>query len=230
VLIKAPPPSIESRLLPKGRLEALTDGIFAVTMTLLVLDLKLPQHIDFGDSMGAALADMLPRFDHYVISFIVLCLFWVAHLRMMRHVREIDPPFLWLNLGFLLCTTFVPAFTAFVGDNPGHPRPAILYGMNLMAILSCEAAMWRRALLHLANDTVTEPLAMWHWVRERFLFGLAVVAIGMGLAVAQAQLGMHTRYASYVYLLLLGAGILDPKLRFARAVRRLRNVFSASRE
>ena len=228
--VKLPSSPMESRLLPKGRLEALTDGIFAVTMTLLVLDLKLPEHVEFGDSIGAALADLLPRFDHYVISFVVLCLFWIAHLRMMRHVRDIDPLFLWLNLGFLLCTTFVPAFTAFVGNNPGHPRPAILYGMNLAAILACEAAMWRRALLHLANDTVTEPTAMWQWVRKRFVFGLVVVTLGMGLAAAQAQLGMRTRYASYVYLLLLGAGVLQPKLQVERAIHAVRRLVSASRE
>jgi uncharacterized membrane protein len=225
----APQPA-EPLVLPKGRLEALTDGIFAVTMTLLVLDLKLPEHIDFGDSIGAALDDLLPRFDHYVISFVVLCVFWVAHLRVMRRIRDIDAHFLWLNLAFLLCTTFVPAFTAFVGNNPGHPRPAILYGLDLIALLAFEALMWRRGLLHLANDSVHDAPLLWRWVRDRFLFAVAIVLLGMGLAVMQAQLGMRTRYASYVYLLLIGAGVVRPRLRMDRAVHAVRKVVSASRE
>jgi uncharacterized membrane protein len=192
--------------------EALTDGIFAVSMTLLVLDLKLPEHIGPGDSIAAALTDLLPRFDHYVISFIVLCLFWIAHLRIMRRIRDIDQVFLWINLVFLLCTTFVPAFTAFIGNNPGHPRPAILYGLNLAALIGCEALMWRHGLLHLANDSVTDARDMWRWVRDRFLFALGVVALGIAVEVVQAQLGVRTRYGAYIYLLLIGAGVLKPRV------------------
>lgn len=109
--------------LPKARLEALTDGIFAVTMTLLVLDLKFPP--DALDRQGAflsALAAILDRLDNYVISFLALCVFWVSHARLMRRLRDPDAAFVWLNLGFLLLTTLVPSLSTLVGDSPTHPR------------------------------------------------------------------------------------------------------------
>ena len=75
---------LESVPLPKARLEALTDGIFAVTMTLLVLDLKFPAHaLDRESNFLTALAAMVDRFDDYVISFVALCVFWLAHLRLL---------------------------------------------------------------------------------------------------------------------------------------------------
>ncbi|MBS0320861.1 MAG: DUF1211 domain-containing protein [Proteobacteria bacterium] len=211
----AGPASPDATPLPKGRLEALTDGIFAVSMTLLVLDLKLPEHVAFTDDIGTNLAELLPRFDHYVISFVVLCLFWLSHLRMMRRLREVDGPFMALNLAFLLFTTFVPAFTAFVGNNPGHPRPAILYGLNLALILCCEALMWRRTLLKLANDSIAEPQVAWHAVRNRLAVALGIVVAGMTIPILQAHHGIQGHYGAYVYVLLLAVGVVQPKLHRA---------------
>ncbi len=204
--------SVDPAPLPKGRLEALTDGIFAVSMTLLVLDLKLPEHVAFTDDISVSLAELLPRFDHYVISFVVLCLFWLSHLRMMRRLREVDATFMALNLAFLLFTTFVPAFTAFVGNNPGHPRPAILYGLNLALILICEALMWRHTLLKLANETVERPDAAWRGVRNRLAVALAIVIAGMAIPILQAHHGIAGHYGAYVYVLLLAVGVVQPKL------------------
>ena len=91
--------------LPKTRLEALTDGIFAVSMTLLVLDLHFPPHVfDLEASAWRALVAVLVRLDDYVISFVALCIFWLAHLRLLNRLREADIGFIWLNLVFLLLT------------------------------------------------------------------------------------------------------------------------------
>src|SRR6188474_1730829 len=148
--------------LPRSRLENLTDGIFAVTMTLLVLDLKFPEHVfDLESSAWVAMLATLNRLDDYVISFVALCIFWLAHLRLLGRLREPDTTFTWLNLAFLLVTTLVPTLTSLVGDNPAHPRAAILYGANLVAILAIEAAMWRRMCRRLANASVGDPEALW---------------------------------------------------------------------
>ena len=197
--------------LPKPRLEALTDGIFAVSMTLLVLDLQFPPHVFDREASGwSALVALLVRLDDYVISFLVLCIFWLAHLRLLNRLREADMAFIWLNLVFLLLTTLVPSLTALIGDNPGHPRAAILYGANLALILVFEGMMWRRMCLSLANETVTDPAALWRFVRTRFALAIGVVIAAVATALVEIRLGVSEGRASYVYLLLLGAGATRP--------------------
>jgi uncharacterized membrane protein len=195
--------------LPKSRLEAITDGIFAVTMTLLVLDLKLPDVTGATPREAMArLVEQLPHFDDYVISFVVLCVFWLAHLRLLRRVGDIDASFTWLNLAFLLFTTFVPPLTAFIGHNSEQPVAAVLYGINLILILLCEALMWRRAAHHLVNESVTDAEALWRFMRWRFLMAALVIVLGMVAALVEIETDTNVGYASYVYLLLIAAGIV----------------------
>jgi len=195
--------------LPKARLEALTDGIFAVTMTLLVLDLKLPEHLG-GDhaEVVASLLALLPHVDDYVISFVVLCVFWLAHLRLLARLRDVDTAFVWLNLAFLLFTTFVPTLTALIGNNADRPVAAILYGWNLLLILLCETLMWRHASRHHFNDSVLDAPGVWQLMRKRFLFAAAVIVAGVACALLEIAFASRVDYASYVYLLLIAAGVV----------------------
>ena len=202
---------VVSTPLPKSRLEALTDGIFAVTMTLLVLDLKFPEHVfDREASAWSAMVATLNRFDDYVISFVALCIFWLAHLRLLRRLKEPDMLFVWLNLIFLLMTTFLPALTALIGENPTHPRAAILYGSNLALILLFEILMWHRMCRKLYNDSVTDPEALWRFVRVRFGMAMAIIVAGVLIALTEIRLGVSEGKASYIYLLLLAAGVAKP--------------------
>jgi uncharacterized membrane protein len=191
-------------------MEALTDGIFAVTMTLLVLDLKLPEHMGANTrEVMANLAALLPHMDDYVISFVILCVYWLAHLRLLRRLREIDTTFVWLNMAFLLFTTFVPPLTAFIGHNPTQPVAAIVYGADLLLILSCEALMWRHAARrHHFDETLTDAATLWHEMRRRFLLAALIIALGMVGAVVEIEFATNVGYASYLYLLLIAAGIM----------------------
>lgn len=200
--------------LPKGRLEALTDGIFAVSMTLLVLDLKFPEgSLDSPDGIWQTLLKLQDQFDDYVISFVVLCVFWLGHNRLMQRAREIDATFMWLNLMFLLFTTFVPPLTIFVGHNPNHPRAAILYGVNLALITLFELLLWRRCLLHLANESVLDARNAWRTVRRRYLIAICVVLLGIAAALIEIDIGRTSGLGHYIYLLLIAAGIMRPMPR-----------------
>ena len=195
--------------LPKSRLEALTDGIFAVTMTLLVLDLKLPDVAgDTPRQAVARLVGLLPHLDDYVISFVVLCVFWLAHLRVLRRIEEVDASFTWLNLLFLLFTTFVPPLTAFLGHNSEQPVAAVTYGCNLILILLCEALMWRRAAHHLMKDPEVDGDALWRFMRRRFAAAALVIVLGMVAALVEIEFATNVSFASYIYLLLIAAGIV----------------------
>ena len=96
--------------LPKARLEAITDGIFAVAMTLLVLDVRIPAPVP-GRTVFDELGQLVDRLDNYVISFVVLAVFWIGHLRVMRRLREPDTSFTVTNLAFAFFTTLVPPLT-----------------------------------------------------------------------------------------------------------------------
>jgi uncharacterized membrane protein len=205
--MSTPPP------LPKSRIEALTDGIFAVTMTLLVLDLRLPEAPANPDRMVDALAALVPRVDDYAISFLVLCVFWMAHMSLARLLHGVDRSFVWQNLLFLLFTTFVPPLTAFVDHNASRPEAALVYGFNLLAIIGLEAALWRRGLYRLAGLPPDEATPMWRVARRRSLFAGAVVVTGIILALLEIELRTEVALAPYVYLLVLAAGMLRPVIR-----------------
>jgi uncharacterized membrane protein len=195
--------------IPKSRLEAITDGIFAVTMTLLVLDLKFTERVSHDPSrILRDLLAILPYVDDYIISFVVLCVFWLAHLRLIGRVREVDATFTWLNLAFLLFTTFVPPLTSWVGEEARQPAAAVVYGTNLILILGFEALMWRRACLHLFNDSDGAGAALWREMRTRFLRAALVILAGVVAALIEIEAGTKLGLASYVYLLLIGAGLV----------------------
>jgi len=197
--------------LPKARLEALTDGIFAVTMTLLVLDIKFPDPEPGQTAFGAFLS-LVDRLDNYVISFVVLAVFWLGHLRLFNRCREVDVGFVALNLAFLLLTTLVPPLTTLLGDHPRLPRAAVLYGGNLLLILACEALLWRRACRGLANETLHDPLATWRIVRRRYALAMGVVLAGIVTALVEITLRENPNAAPWLYLLLIGAGVVRPPL------------------
>jgi uncharacterized membrane protein len=197
-----------AHLLGKGRIEALTDGIFAVAMTLLVLDVKLPiQPADLdGPGLRAALLALLPKFESYVVSFIVLCVFWLGHHRLMHQVKQVDHGFLWLNLLFILFITVVPFATSLMGAYRDLDDVAVIYGVNLAAILGVQCLMWRRAMFRLREGSATESAAMWQVVRNRYLFAFGVVAIALALAL------LDVAFAIYTYLLFLVVGTLRPRV------------------
>src|SRR4029453_10660963 len=205
---------IEPLPLSKGRLEALTDGIFAVTMTLLVLDLKFTDRV--SGEPGRVVHDLvklLPYIDDYVISFVVLCVFWLAHMRLMRRVRDVDSAFAWMNLAFLLFTTFVPPLTSWIGHEAQQPAAAIVYGVNMLFINALEALMWRRACLHLSNESVTDPKALWGELRKRFVIVAVIIIGGIATALVEIEIATGVGYASYVYLLMIFAAVFRPKQR-----------------
>jgi uncharacterized membrane protein len=200
------------RHLPKSRVDALTDGIFAVTMTLLVLDLRPPDGVGADHAaFWQKLSELTPRLDDYLISFVVLALLWVGHHRLTHSVRHVDAGFVWMNLFFILLATFLPLTTSLIGEHPGVPGAALLYGVNLALIVVAQALMWRRGLLHLVEGDPAEGRTMWRVVRTGFLLVLAVVLAAMLAAMLDFE------WSAYVYLLLLALVALRPWFKRATA-------------
>jgi uncharacterized membrane protein len=130
--------------LSRNRVEALTDGVFAVAMTLLVLDIKVPElqsPFDISQLPGRLLA-LWPKFLSYTISFVILGVYWVGHHIQLSYIRRVDRPLLWINLLFLLWVGLVPFSTALLSEYPMAQIATTVYGLNLIAIGVTLAVHW----------------------------------------------------------------------------------------
>ena len=123
--------------LSKHRIEALVDGIFAVAMTLLVIELKLPEHVQATSSAELlhVLGDLAPTFGSWVISFLVLALFWVGNHRLYSYVRHLDGPLTWYTILMLAGASLLPFASAVNGRFLSQLAQGVYASvMTLMAI------------------------------------------------------------------------------------------------
>jgi uncharacterized membrane protein len=173
------------------RLIAFSDGVMAVAITLLVLDLKLPEGLTAGDLYVA-----LPALSHavwcYVLSFIVIGLLWMAHHNQFAHIRRIDGVLMWLNLFFLMAVALIPFTTSVMSDHQ-TALPTMMYAAVLMAVALLLAAIWGYACRRpeLMSTDVT-PVMRRQGVIDP-LFVAVVFALSIGVAhVAGSAAGQWT--------------------------------------
>ena len=111
----------------KGRLEAFSDGVFAVIITIMVLELKVPHGSDME-----ALGPVIPVFLSYVLSFVFVGIYWNNHHHMLHAVHRVNGFVMWANLHLLFWLSLVPFITAWMGENHRLAMPVALYGMVLL--------------------------------------------------------------------------------------------------
>jgi uncharacterized membrane protein len=111
----------------KGRLEAFSDGVLAIIITIMVLELKEPE----GETL-AALQPLLPKFSSYVLSFIYVGIYWNNHHHLLHSVKQIRGNVLWFNMLLLFWLSLVPFATAWVGSNLMKAVPVAIYGVVLL--------------------------------------------------------------------------------------------------
>jgi len=109
------------------RLEAFSDGVLAIIITIMVLELKVPH----GESQGALLP-LLPSFLSYVLSFIYVGIYWNNHHHMLHVCDAVTGRILWANLHLLFWLSLFPVTTAWIGENPSAVAPSVLYGAVLL--------------------------------------------------------------------------------------------------
>jgi uncharacterized membrane protein len=114
----------------KNRVEAFSDGVFAIVITLLILDIRVPD-VDYSQLL-ASLVALLPRVFAYMISFGVIGVYWLAHHQSLQLVGKLNGFLIWLNLVYLLVVSFLPFPTALLGRYPMQPIPIVIYGLNLI--------------------------------------------------------------------------------------------------
>ncbi len=195
--------------LSKGRLEGLSDGIFAFAMTLLVVGLNLPDKSSVVLSPGFAtqvLVSLESDFLHYILAFLILGAFWLSHHTQLNSVRKIDKPYIWINLSMLLFVALLPFSTSFSGDFPGVTVGAIVFEANLFLIGMGMFCHWLYAT---RGHRLVESTLSNSYIRYVLASNLVVPFVSVvGIIIALAGIG----WSNAVYLTLPIVGYIVYRL------------------
>ncbi len=190
---------VEGLFLTKGRLEGLSDGIFAFAMTLLVVGLDLPDKTTIVQSTGFAmdtLVSLESDFLHYILAFLILGAFWLSHHTQLHSVKRIDKMYVWLNLSVLLFVALLPFSTSFSGDFPKVPVGAMVFEASLFAI---GIAMFCQWLYATQGHRLVEPTLDEGYIRYIRISNLVVPFVSVvGIIIALTGV----TWSSVVYLTL----------------------------
>ncbi|MCP9799881.1 TMEM175 family protein [Synechococcus sp. RedBA-s] len=167
----------------RGRLEAFSDGVLAIIITIMVLELKSPE----GEGVGALLA-LAPIFFSYVLSFLYIGIYWNNHHHLLQACRRVSSGVLWANLHLLFWLSLVPFATRWIGENHYAALPTAVYGVNL---LLAAVAYWILQQAIISNDGDTSPLRRaigrdWKGRLSQLLYVLAVLVAFAAPWLAQA--------------------------------------------
>jgi uncharacterized membrane protein len=164
-----------------ARLEAFTDGVIAIVVTLLVLELHVPE-VRPGESLLDALLHLTPQFASFTVSFVTVAIYWVNHHHFYTRVFYTDWRLLWLNNLFLFWLALVPFSTALVGDYTFEPIAVAVYDANLLLAALGFTLMGQYALFwgELADPTI--PMAKRKGERQRAYFGIGLYLVAGALA------------------------------------------------
>jgi uncharacterized membrane protein len=175
------------------RLVMLSDGVYAIAITLLVLDLRLPElPTDVSaQAYDAALLDLFPRFFSYVLSFAVIGLFWMAHHRLFRFLKRADGRLSALNLLSLAGVSFIPFPTSLLGQYTSQRTTLVIYALTMAVVGLAYTLMWvyarRRHLLDESLDRQTIRLyTLWPLVTV-CVFALSIPVAYLNVSVAMTM-------------------------------------------
>jgi uncharacterized membrane protein len=159
----------------RNRMEAFSDGVIAIIITIMVLELRAPH-----ESNLAALRPLLPIFLSYILSFIFLGIYWSNHHHLLHAVQYVNGRVLWANLHLLFWLSLVPFVTAWMGENHFGPVPVAIYGIDLLAA-SIAYYILTRVLISLHGKDSTLATAVGRDFKGQLSTFIYLVAIPLAL-------------------------------------------------
>ena len=169
-------------MMGKARLEAFSDGVIAILITIMVLELKVPRGEDF-----AALAPLIPVFLCYVLSFLYLGIYWNNHHHMLHTCNRVTGPILWANLHLLFWLSLIPFATGWMGENHFATAPTALYGLVLLMAAIAYLTLQQRIIASQGSDSLLRRAVGGDWKGKAspVLYLLAIVASFRSQWIAQ---------------------------------------------
>jgi uncharacterized membrane protein len=141
-----------------SRLEAFSDGVIAIIITIMVLELKVPH----GETVDA-LVPLIPNFQSYVLSFIYVGIYWNNHHHMLHTCESVTGPILWANLHLLFWLSLFPVTTAWIGENHAAAAPAALYGLVLLMAAIAYSILQQRIIAAQGADSLLKKAVGADW-------------------------------------------------------------------
>jgi uncharacterized membrane protein len=141
-----------------SRLEAFSDGVIAIIITIMVLELKVPH----GETVDA-LVPLIPNFLSYVLSFIYVGIYWNNHHHMLHTCESVTGPILWANLHLLFWLSLFPVTTAWIGENHAAAAPAALYGLVLLMAAIAYSILQQRIIAAQGADSLLKKAVGADW-------------------------------------------------------------------
>jgi uncharacterized membrane protein len=160
----------------KGRLEAFSDGVIAILITIMVLELKVPH-----EQTLEALRPLVPVLLSYILSFIYLGIYWNNHHHLFQVVRQVNGKILWANLHLLFWLSLVPFCTAWMGENHFAPTPVAVYGGVLFCAAIAYLILTNVLVAHHGRDS-TLAIAMGRDFKGKISIGIYLTAIVLCLS------------------------------------------------
>ena len=167
----------------KNRLEAFSDGVLAIIITIMVLEMKVPHEPTFP-----ALLSVLPVFLSYVLSFIYVGIYWNNHHHMLHLAGKVNGAILWSNLHLLFSLSLFPFATGWMGENHFAPLPTALYGLVLLMAASGYWLLERTIIAADGPESVLKKAvgSDWKGKLSPLFYLLAIVATAWSTWIAQA--------------------------------------------
>ncbi len=189
----------------KERMTAFTDGVIAVIITIMALDLKAPESADWS-----SLDKLLPTFLSYVLSFLYVAIYWNNHHHLLAVCERVSGAVLWANMHLLFWLSLIPFTTAWLAQNHFEPVPTLLYGVSLFAPALAYAILARTLISVQGRESVLAN-ALGSGVKE--IVSLALYVFGAAFALCEPIVSL----ATYVAVALLW---LVPDRRIERTMAR----------
>ncbi|MBT30247.1 MAG: hypothetical protein CMO01_11355 [Thalassobius sp.] len=157
-----------------GRLEAFSDGVLAIVITIMVLELKVPEGSEF-----AILYPLIPKFLSYMLSFIYLGIYWNNHHHLFQAIERVNGKVLWANLALLFALSLIPFTTTWMGENHFENNPVALYGINLLLCAITFLILERSAINHEGKNSKI-GLALQNKTKE--ILSIIIYIVGVALS------------------------------------------------
>ena len=188
----------------KSRVETFSDGIFAVIITLLVLEIKAPEINNHSsiEELFKALIVLLPKILSWIVSFLILCVIWVNHHRIFEQIKTVTHSIFWLNANLLMWCTLIPFPTALLGDYINNPMALITFGL-IMSLAAFAFTLMRWNILK-NTDILNDNVDLIHFKKattKSLIFGPALYLSGAALSLIHPYISFTIYFFIPIYFI-----------------------------
>ena len=193
--------------LPVNRVQALSDGIFAIAMTLMILDFRVPEFSEAPGFLAGYFWALWPKIVCYAMSFLMLGVFWIGHHNQFHFIKKSTRFLIWIDIVFLMLIAFIPFSTAFLGRYWKERAAIDLYGAN---VVFCGLALYGHWVYAVRNGlaVVQEKVAV-RIVGRRILLGMAFYILAMAISLLPC---FRPQWSLFIYAVLPFLYLLPGKI------------------